>query len=95
MGNLLGHVLKLFKVPEDNPALTISQFEAFSKQVPLLYFILLANMASLVWTHAGVTPAWLGIYAPGVLAAICVTRMLRWFINRNVKVDAEQAYRSL
>jgi len=95
VGNLLGNVLKLLKVPEDNPALTISQFEAFSKQVPLLYFILLANMASLVWTHANVTPSWLGIYMPGVLGLICMMRMARWFINRNVKVDAEQAYRSL
>jgi diguanylate cyclase (GGDEF)-like protein len=94
-GSLLAKSLNLLKVPRDNPALTISQFEAFSKQVPLLYFILLANMASLVWTHADVTPTWLGIYAPGFLGAICVIRMVRWIVNSNVKVSEEQAYRSL
>jgi len=93
--NMLGTVLKLFRVPEDNPSLTISQFKAFSKQVPLLYFILVANMAALVWTHAGTVPDWLGIYTPGVLTTICVIRMVRWFLQRNVNVDAERAYRLL
>ena len=46
-------LLEFLKVPNDNPALTLAQFEAFSKQVPLLYFILLTNMASLAFTHAG------------------------------------------
>lgn len=92
---LFHEAIKLFTVPKDNPALTLSQFEAFSKQVPLLYFILLTNMAALVWTHAEVAPAWLVLYLPGVIGSVCFFRMIGWIIHRDLKVDAGQAYRRL
>lgn len=88
-------LLQFLKVPNDNPALTLAQFEAFSKQVPLLYFILLTNMASLAFTHAGTAPDWLVVYIPVVLGIFFIIRTAGWIANRDVKVTAEQAYRKL
>ena len=39
----LAAAMRLFRVPADNPDLMRAQFDAFSKQVPLLYFILMSN----------------------------------------------------
>ena len=46
VADLKAHVaaaVRLFRVPADNPDLTRAQFDAFSKQIPLLYFILISN----------------------------------------------------
>ena len=83
------------KVPNDNPALTLAQFEAFSKQVPLLYFILLTNMMALAWTHRAVAPFWLVGFIPGLLGVVFIVRALGWIRNRDVKLSPEQAYAKL
>lgn len=83
------------RVPHDNPALTIAQFEAFSKQVPLLYFILLTNMASLAWTHRDVAPFWLVGVLPAVFGVIFVSRAIGWIRSRDVKLTAEEALAKL
>ncbi len=57
--NLFQAFRRLVTVPNDNPELTLAQFKAFSKQVPLLYFILLTNMLSLAGTHQQSAPFWL------------------------------------
>lgn len=86
---------ELLTVPNENPELTLSQFEAFSKQVPLLYFILVTNMLSLSWTHADVAPAAMVIYLPLVFSVVCLARAIGWLRGRKVKLDAGQAYRRL
>ncbi len=83
------------KVPNDNPALTLAQFEAFSKQVPLLYFILLTNMMALAWTHRAVAPFWLVGFIPGLLGVVFIVRAFGWIRNRDVKLSPEQAYAKL
>jgi diguanylate cyclase (GGDEF)-like protein len=88
-------ILETLRVPNDNPELTLSQFEAFSKQVPLLYFILTTNMLSLAWTHRDIAPAYLVIYLPAVLSVVFILRAVGWLVARNRKVDAAQAYHRL
>ena len=92
---LLGEAVRLFTVPRDNPALTVAQYDAFSKQVPLMYAILLINMVALASTHASSAPAWLVYYLPGVMGVIGLARMISWGFSRNRKVDAPEAYRKL
>ena len=41
----------LFAVPADNPELARSQLAALSRQIPLLYFILIANTVAISITH--------------------------------------------
>jgi predicted signal transduction protein with EAL and GGDEF domain len=47
----LGSLLTVFAVPIDNPELARSQIRAFSKQIPLLYAILMVNALWLAATH--------------------------------------------
>ena len=92
---LVEDAIGLLTVPRDNPALTVAQYEAFSKQVPLMYAILLTNMAALAWTHAAVAPVWLVYDLPGIMGVIGVTRMISWLRARKHRVDAAEAYRKL
>lgn len=85
----------LLKVPNHNPALTAAQFEAFSKQVPLLYFILSTNMISLAWTHQGAAPDFLVLYLPIVLTSLFALRSLIWLKGRKRQRTPEQAYKQL
>ena len=86
---------RLLTVPNDNPELTLAQFKAFSKQVPLLYFILLTNMLSLAGTHQQSAPAWLVKVVPAIFAVIFIARGLGWIRESHKTVDAAYAYRRL
>ncbi|MBX9456341.1 MAG: EAL domain-containing protein [Rhizobium sp.] len=88
-------VAGLFAIPRDNPVLTIAQYEAFSKQVPLMYAILLTNMVALAFTHAAVAPSWLVYYLPGLMGGVSLLRTFSWLKSRHTKVEAAEAYRKL
>lgn len=83
------------RVPNNNPVMTVAQFEALSKQVPLLYFILLVNMTSLALTHAGSAPLWLVAALPAIFAGLCVIRAFQWVALRKKVVSPEFAYKKL
>ncbi|MDQ0454952.1 putative bifunctional diguanylate cyclase/phosphodiesterase [Rhizobium paknamense] len=86
---------RLFAVPNDNPELTLAQFKAFSRQVPLLYFTLCTNMIALCWAHRDIAPLWLTLYLPGAFVLVCALRTVGWLSKRKVEVDAATAYRRL
>jgi diguanylate cyclase (GGDEF)-like protein len=92
---IVRHAISLLSVPHNNPLLSLSQFEAFSKQVPLLYFILMTNMAALAWTHRLAAPTWLVVVVPSVFSLLFIIRTFGWVLNRRKKVTPEQAYRRL
>jgi diguanylate cyclase (GGDEF)-like protein len=69
-----------------------SQFQAFSRQIPLLYLILVLNTAAVAYTHLRSAPAWLCIYVPAALGAFCLARTVIWLRNANRELsDAEIA----
>ncbi|WP_206956207.1 putative bifunctional diguanylate cyclase/phosphodiesterase [Trinickia acidisoli] len=65
-----------------NVALMRSQFEAFSRQLPLLYFTLIANSVAVAFTHAHFAPVILGKIVPSVLCAACLLRLCVWARRR-------------
>ncbi len=72
-------VLRQFmSVPEDNPKLLQAQYRAFSRQIPLLYFTLLANTWLLAYSFRDAAPAWLVLYAPALLTLVCGARLIGW-----------------
>ncbi len=93
--NLFQAFRRLVTVPNDNPELTLAQFKAFSKQVPLLYFILLTNMLSLAGTHQQSAPFWLVKVVPLVFGVVFVVRAIGWIRESRKTVDAAYAYRRL
>ncbi|GLR89509.1 putative bifunctional diguanylate cyclase/phosphodiesterase [Bradyrhizobium iriomotense] len=86
----LAAAVRLFRVPADNPDLTRAQFDAFSKQIPLLYFILIANTLAVAYTFVPVAPAWLTMVVPGALSAVAALRTFWWLRQRHlVRSDAD------
>ncbi|SAK88925.1 diguanylate cyclase/phosphodiesterase with PAS/PAC sensor(s) [Caballeronia pedi] len=73
-----------------------SQFDAFSRQLPLLYLILVINSVAVAVTHVDSAPAWLAIYVPLAMCSACVIRLLVWLGRRKdlaARTDAELAAR--
>ena len=64
-------VLRFFAIPDD-PELVLAQARALSRQIPLLYAMLLANSFILAATHLGTAPALLTAYIPAVLTFISI-----------------------
>jgi predicted signal transduction protein with EAL and GGDEF domain len=82
-------ILQLFRVSDD-PDLTRAQFDAFSKQIPLLYFILISNTLAVAYTYVNVAPDWLTMIIPGVLTMLAALRTFWWLRQRHlVRSDAD------
>ncbi|MBR0722387.1 putative bifunctional diguanylate cyclase/phosphodiesterase [Bradyrhizobium manausense] len=85
----LAATMRLFRVPED-PDLSRAQFDAFSKQIPLLYFILISNTIAVAYTYVNVAPDWLTMIVPSVLTLIAGLRTFWWLRQRGlVRSDAD------
>jgi diguanylate cyclase (GGDEF)-like protein len=85
----------LFRVPADNPELTRAQFRAFSKQVPLLYFILITNSLALAYTFRPLAPIWLTMAVPALLSTITGFRMIWWLRQRDSDCSDAEALHNL
>jgi diguanylate cyclase (GGDEF)-like protein len=83
-------------IPAVKAALSRSQFDAFSRQLPLLYLILVVNSVAVAATHAAVAPAWLTIWLPLAMCTACAIRLVVWVRRRRhlaSLTDAEVASR--
>jgi diguanylate cyclase (GGDEF)-like protein len=85
----------LFQISADNPELAHSQLRMFTSQVPLLYFMLVANIATTSYTHFATSPRILTVYSSGLLALTCVTRLFLWVRTRRRKLSTDQVVRRL
>lgn len=88
-------LMSIFRVPVDNPDLAIAQYRAFSKQLPLMYFILLTNTWGVSFTHLDSAPAVLTLWFPLALTVLCFYRILTWWYSINRDCTAEVAIRML
>ena len=81
-GCRMNNIAKLFRIDAENSELMGAQLAAFSRQVPLLYFILSVNSIALAFTHLGLAPA-------------CAIRCLIWLRRRDRVVEPKAAARTL
>ena len=91
----MNSIAKLFRIDAENHELMGAQLAAFSRQVPLLYFILSVNSVALAFTHLGIAPPSLTIAFPGVLVGACAIRCLIWLRRRDRVVEPKAAARTL
>jgi len=92
----LGARLKSFlAVPKDNERLLLAQYHAFTRQVPLMYFVLLVNTWALVSTQAGRAPRWLAIYMPVLMTVVCAIRVYAWLRSYSHVPTPAEAHRAL
>ena len=85
----------IFCVRSDDPELTLSQFHAVSRQIPLLYTVLLLNMIAVAATHVRTAPAALTLLIPGLFLLAGALRIIAWRRLARRPVDASQALRIL
>ena len=86
-------VVQFFAVPDD-PELVVAQTRAFSRQVPLMYGMLLVNSVVLAATHTE-APDLLRLHIPALLTLICFVRTAIWWRSRSAEVTATKARRLL
>jgi len=92
---LIERLSALFVVPDDDRDLALAQFRAFSKQIPLLYTILVINTLAVSYSFAAFAPAMLAVVLPVLLSVFCVLRCVWWYAQRDRPVDAAEAIRQL
>jgi diguanylate cyclase (GGDEF)-like protein len=88
-------VVRFMSVNTDNPALVKAQYKAFSRQIPMMYFILLSSTWALASTHLSHAPLELTVGVPVLFTAICVARLWRWWRSRNASPTLEVAAAAL
>ena len=86
----LGSLGRFFSVPPDNPELVQSQARGFTRQMPLMYAILLINTVILALTQYNAPPT-LTIVVPSILALICAVRLVQWWRRREGVISDAQA----
>jgi diguanylate cyclase (GGDEF)-like protein len=91
----VARLIAAFKVDVSDPELIRSQMQAFRRQIPLLYFILVVSTMAVAVTHVQCAPAWVAIYVPAALCGVCVIRCLRWWRVRHEVLTLEQAIPAL
>jgi predicted signal transduction protein with EAL and GGDEF domain len=91
----MNNIAKLFRIDAENHELMGAQLAAFSRQIPLLYFILSVNSIALAFTHLGLAPASLTVAFPGFLVGACAIRCLIWLRRRDRVVEPKAAARTL
>lgn len=92
---LLGNLRALMSVPHDNPGLIKAQYLALSRQLPMMYFILLINTLVLAGTHYATAPRWLAVYCPLIMTVFGVIRAFDWWRTRDRTPSTEQMLTAL
>ncbi len=88
-------IIGFLSIDVSNPALLIAQYRAFSRQMPLMYFLLLTSSWALAIPHAGAAPFWLTVLVPLGLSGVAAWRVLTWWRSRRIVPTPEEAIRTL
>ncbi len=71
-----------FKTTAPTTELQRAQVQAFARQVPLMYAMVLVNTFALAATHWKIAPLGLTLGFPGLLAVVSVYRLVMWRLAR-------------
>jgi len=92
---IIGKIAAMFAIRKEQPELLIAQAKAFSRQVPMMYLVVLVNAFALAYTHLESAPKALTLGGPLVLTIACGVRMLSWWRLRKQAMDADRALKML
>ena len=85
----------VFSISDDNPDLAIAQIDRFSRQIPLMYTMVVVNTLALAYDFMDQAPAWLSIYIPIFLVSISVLRTLSYWRAGKQEISGEVARKKL
>jgi diguanylate cyclase (GGDEF)-like protein len=86
---------QLLRTDVNNVPLMRAQLAAFTKQVPLLYFILIVNACALAFSHRHIAPGWLTFGILTSLTCFCSVRILVWVKTKKQPLTDEAVARRL
>ena len=75
----------------DEPEVILAQYREITRQVPLLYSLLIVNTAAVAFTHRQFAPPVLTYVMPGVLCVVSLLRILQWRFPRKAPLDVAAA----
>jgi diguanylate cyclase (GGDEF)-like protein len=75
----------------DEPEVILAQYRELTRQIPLLYALLIVNTAAVAFTHRHFAPPFLTYVMPAILCAVCLFRMTKWGFSRKKSLDADMA----
>jgi diguanylate cyclase (GGDEF)-like protein len=88
-------IKSLFTVPSGDPDLTLAQYQANIRQLPMMYMLLLVNTWVLVLSFWNQAPLSLIIYVPLGLTALTASRTIHWWRVAKIKADPDTALKNL
>ncbi len=86
---------RAFLESQGTAELTLAQWHALQRQVPLMYAMLLANMLILAATHFSNAPTVLTVGIPGVMIVLCGARIVRWARGDSAAITPDRARRDI
>ncbi|PVM91934.1 putative bifunctional diguanylate cyclase/phosphodiesterase [Caulobacter endophyticus] len=87
--------LSWFRPAPPTPELLKAQVRAFSRQVPMMYALVLVNTIALSATHLHSSPPLLTLGFPGLLGVISLARLVIWWRAQKTAIDHAAARRLL
>lgn len=76
-----------FLALSDEPEVILAQYREITRQIPLLYSLLIVNTAAVAFTHRQFAPALLSQVMPAGLCAVSLFRMAKWLLPRKEPLD--------
>lgn len=77
--SVVNKIAACFKLKIDDPELARAQFRSFSKQMPLLYAILICNAAAITWSYFDPTALFQTFLIPLAMCTFGVVRAIWWW----------------
>ncbi|WP_198351070.1 putative bifunctional diguanylate cyclase/phosphodiesterase [Flavisphingomonas formosensis] len=75
----------------NEPEVILAQYREITRQIPLLYSLLIVNTAAVAFTHRGFAPPFLTYVVPAGLCAVSLFRVAKWLLPRNAPLDVTRA----
>ena len=95
LNQLCERVRGFMSIPVGNPELLKAQYRAFSRQLPMMYFILMTSTWAVAATHMAYAPYWLTIGMPIAMTVFSSYRVAHWWRSRRIAPTPEIAAQAL
>ncbi|AUG54934.1 GGDEF-domain containing protein [Thalassospira marina] len=79
----------LFRLHRDRPELLRAQVKGLTRQIPMMYLLLVTNSIALSYTHYGQAPFFLTVVFPAFLSIVCLMRSVSWIRAKAVLDDPD------
>jgi predicted signal transduction protein with EAL and GGDEF domain len=92
---IIERLRRVMSIDSDNAGLMQEQYRAYSRQMPMLYVMLVSGTWGLALTHLTLAPWWLTLVWPSFLTVVSAIRVAKWWRQRDIVFDAAAATKAL